>query len=44
MTHAAYLAAGYGVTAAALALYAWRVIARGRALARVLPPEERRWR
>ena len=43
MTHAGYIAAGYGVTFGAVALYAWRVVARARALARSLPPEERRW-
>jgi heme exporter protein CcmD len=44
MTHAGYLVAGYGITFVALGAYAWRVVARGRALSRALPPEERRWR
>ena len=44
MTYAGYVAAGYGITFVALGAYAWRVIARGRALGRALPPEERRWR
>jgi len=41
MTHVPYLVAGYGITAAALAAYAGWLVARGRALARQLPPEER---
>jgi len=44
VTYTGYLIAGYGVTFAALGAYAWRVLARGRALSRELPPEERRWR
>ena len=32
-----YVYAGYGITFAALALYSIRVLARGRALRRVLP-------
>ncbi len=44
MTHAGYVIAGYAVTAVVLAAYAWRVIRRGRSLARALPPEDRRWR
>jgi heme exporter protein CcmD len=44
MTYAGYVAAGYGITTAAIGVYVWRVLARGRALARSLPPEERRWR
>ena len=43
MTHAGYIAAGYGVTFGAIAVYVWRVAARGRAAARALPPEEPRW-
>ncbi|HZN13866.1 MAG TPA: hypothetical protein VFB78_06355 [Acidimicrobiales bacterium] len=39
-----YAIAGYAVTVAAIGLYAFRVIRRGRALARTLPPEERTWR
>jgi heme exporter protein CcmD len=36
-----YVYAGYGVTFAVLVLYALRVLARGRALRRALPPDER---
>lgn len=39
-----YVAGGWGVTAAILALYAWRVIRRGRRLGRSLPPDETTWR
>ena len=39
-----YVWAGWGVTAAGLALYAWRTLRRGRRLAEALPPEERTWR
>lgn len=39
-----YVAAGYGVTAALLAAYAWRMLRRGRSLTRDLPEEERPWR
>ena len=38
-----YVAAGYGVTAVAVAAYAWRILRRGRALSRSLPAEERTW-
>jgi heme exporter protein CcmD len=44
MTYAGYIAAGYGITFVVLGAYAWRVLARGRALCRAMPPEERRWR
>ncbi len=36
-----YVYAGYGVTFATIALYALRVLARGRALRRALPPDQR---
>ncbi len=39
-----YVIAGYGVTVGVLAAYALRVVRRGRALLRSLPPEERSWR
>ena len=39
-----YVVAGYGVTVVTLAAYALRVVRRGRALSRALPPEEPRWR
>jgi hypothetical protein len=35
-----YVYAGYGVTFVTLALYALRVLARGRALRRTLPPDD----
>jgi hypothetical protein len=38
-----YAVAGYALTFAALAAYSWRLLARGRRLARTLPPEERTW-
>jgi hypothetical protein len=44
MTHGGYLVAGYSVMLGSLSLYALRLVRRGRALARALPPEERRWR
>jgi hypothetical protein len=34
-----YVVAGYGITAVVLAGYALRVVLRGRALGRALPPE-----
>ena len=43
MTHAGYVAAGWGVSLAVLGLYALRTVRRGRALAAKVPPEERRW-
>jgi hypothetical protein len=36
-----YVYAGYGVTLVVIALYALRVLARGRALRRTLPPDRR---
>ncbi len=36
-----YVYAGYGVTLAGIVLYAARVLARGRALRRTLPPDRR---
>lgn len=38
-----YVIAGYGVTAVTLIAYSLRVLRRGRALARTLPPQERTW-
>lgn len=38
-----YILAGYLSTFGAVALYTVRVLLRGRALAKQLPPEERRW-
>jgi hypothetical protein len=39
-----YVAAAYGFTLGGLALYALRVLRRGRALTASLPDEERTWR
>jgi hypothetical protein len=33
-----YVIAGYGITAVVLAAYATRVVRRGRAISRILPP------
>ena len=38
-----YVLAGYGITLVVLGGYAWRVVRRGRALARALPPEQSSW-
>jgi hypothetical protein len=38
-----YAIAGYVITAAVVLLYWLRVVRRGRALARTLPPSERTW-
>jgi hypothetical protein len=38
-----YVIAGYVVTTLVLLLYVVRVLRRGRALARTLPPGERTW-
>ena len=43
MTHAGYVGAGWGISLVVLGAYAIRTIRRGRALARQVPPEERRW-
>jgi hypothetical protein len=43
MTHAAYIAAGWGGAAAVIGAYAGWVLRRGRTLSRQVPPEERRW-
>jgi heme exporter protein CcmD len=43
MTHAGYVGAGWGIALGVLAAYALRTVRRGRALARQVPPEERRW-
>jgi hypothetical protein len=39
-----YAVAGYAITFGVLVAYSWRVITRGRRLARTLPAEERTWR
>ena len=43
MTHAWFVAAGYGVSLISIGTYAWWVVHRGRALARRVPPERRRF-
>lgn len=43
MADAGYVAAGWGIALVAIGAYAARTIRRGRALARRVPPEERRW-
>lgn len=42
-SHAGYVGAGYGISFAVLAVYALVTVRRGRALAKRVPPEERRW-
>lgn len=39
-----YVVAGYAVAVGGLALYALRVVLRGRSLTRSLPEDERTWR
>lgn len=43
MTHAGYVAAGWGIALVALGAYAFRTVRRGRTLASRVPPEDRRW-
>ena len=43
MTHAGYVAAGWGVALVTLGTYSLYIVRRGRALAAKVPPEERRW-
>lgn len=43
MTHAAYVAAGWGMAAVVIGGYALALVGRGRRLSRRVPPEERRW-
>jgi hypothetical protein len=43
MTHAGYIAVGWGGAAALIGGYAVWVLRRGRSLSRQVPPEERRW-
>ena len=40
----AYVAGGWGAAVAIIGLYAWRVVRRGKALARSLPDGEATWR
>lgn len=43
MTDAAYVFAGYALVFGAIGAYIARVLWRGRALSREVPPENRRW-
>lgn len=43
MTHGGYILVGYLSTGAALSIYAVRLLLRGRALSKQVPPEARRW-
>lgn len=43
MTDAGYVVAGYAVTFAGVAAYAWRIVARGRRVSSAVPRERRRW-
>ena len=43
MTHLGYLVAGWSISLGALALYAIRVMSRGRQLADRVPASRRRW-
>jgi heme exporter protein D len=42
-SHAGYVAAGWAISLVALGGYALHTVRRGKALARRVPPEERRW-
>ncbi|HKH05636.1 MAG TPA: hypothetical protein VKA65_10765 [Acidimicrobiales bacterium] len=43
MTHAGYVAAGWGATFLLVGGYAVSLVLRGRKLSRQVPPEDRRW-
>ena len=43
MTNAGYIVAGYVLVFGAIGAYVARVLWRGRALSRQVPPEKRRW-
>jgi hypothetical protein len=43
MSHAGYVAAGWGLALGTLGVYALYTLRRGRRLAAQVPPEERRW-
>jgi heme exporter protein CcmD len=43
MDDAVFVLSAWGISAAALALYAARVLSRGRRLSRRVPEERRRW-
>jgi hypothetical protein len=43
MTHAGYVAAGWGFAALVIGGYALSLLRRGRKLSRQVPPGDRRW-
>ena len=43
MTYVGYLVAGWGAALVTLGAYSLRLIRRGRRLAALVPPSERRW-
>ena len=43
MDYAGYVLTGYAVVFGAVGGYAWWLVRRGRAVARQVPPERRRW-
>jgi heme exporter protein CcmD len=43
MAHLGFILTAYGVTFGAVGVLAWRVISRGKALARQLPDEDKPW-
>lgn len=43
MTYGGYVLVGYAASAVAIGAYALRVLGRGRALSRRVPPKDRRW-
>ena len=43
MRYAEYVLSGYGLVLAAIGGYAAWIVRRGRALARRVPPDQRRW-
>ena len=43
MTHAGYVAAGWGLAAVVIGGYALSLVGRGRRLSRRVPAEDRRW-
>ena len=43
MDDAAFVLGGWAIILGSMALYSWRLIRRGKALTREVPPEHRRW-
>lgn len=43
MTHVGYLIAGWGIGLGSIAIYAFSLMRRGRALAARVPDDRRRW-